>query len=234
MKTRGKNREKRHIFEGGLHFWLEKLFDAVVLNLLWLFCCLPLVTIGASCAAFYYAFVKVLRGERGYPFAEFWKSFRLNLAKGIQVWLIIGALLFLLAINRNIAADIGGPYVSLFFICLYSFLFVLIAAFALYAFSILSRFEMGVMQILKLSVYMCFRYFPYTLALLALTGAVVLAVYYLPFLILCVPVFWLYPFSRLMEKLLFRHTPLPENQEEDGEYKWYLNPARIDGAGDIK
>jgi uncharacterized membrane protein YesL len=224
MKPYRKSREKRHIFEGGLHLWLEKLFDAVTLNILWLLCCLPIVTAGASCAAFYYAFVKVLRGERGYIFAEFWKSFRLNLAKGIPLWIIFAVLLLLLSVNRNIAADIGGHYTSLFFICLYTFLFIIISAFALYAFPVLSRFEMGVVQILKLSVYMTFRYFPSTLALLALGGAVAFAVYFLPLLIFCVPVFWLYPFSLLMEKILFRHTPLPEN----GEDIWYLNSARTD------
>ena len=220
-------REKKRIFEEGLHFWLEKLFDALALNLLFLLCCLPLVTVGASFAACYHCFAKVLRGERGQLFAEFCASFRQNFVQGMLLWFVFAALFFLLLLNRNIAADIGGPYTSLFLICLYTFLGFLVLALILYVFPVLSRFEMKTVQILKLSVYMCFRYFPRTLALLAFTGTALLIIYYLPAFVFCAPVFFLYPFSLVMEKLLIKHTPLPETGER--EHKWYLSLALKDG-----
>lgn len=226
MNVPGK--EKKRIFEGGLYPWMEKLFDALALNLLFLICCLPLVTIGASFAACYHCFAKVLRGERGQLFAEFQVSFRRNFVQGTLLWLVFAALLFLLLLNRNIAAGIGGPYISLFLICLYTFLGFLVLALALYAFPVLSRFEMKPVQILKLSIYMCFRYFPYTLVLLALVSIASLILYCLPLFIFCVPIFSLYPFSLVMEKLLIRHTPLPETGER--EHKWYLSLALKGGS----
>jgi uncharacterized membrane protein YesL len=217
-------RTKQRLFEGGLHGWMEKLFDAASLNLLWLLCSLPLVTIGASSTAFYYAMVKVIRGERGHLFAEFRRSFKLNFVKATLVWISFAALIFLLLINRNITTDIGG-YFGLFLLCLYTFIATLLLAVLMYVFPVLSRFHMTIPQTVKLSVYMCFRYLHHTLGLLAVSAGAAAAVYFLPLLAFCVPAGALYCFSLLMEPLLVRHTPA----EAEGEDRWYLNLAR--GAG---
>jgi uncharacterized membrane protein YesL len=210
-------RTKRRLFEGGLHGWMEKLFDAVALNLLWLLCSLPLVTIGASSTAFYYAMVKVIRGERGYLFGEFWRSFKLNFVKATLIWISFAVPVFLLLVNRNIAADMGG-YFGLFLLCLYTLIAVLLLGVLMYVFPVLSRFHMTIPQVIKLSVYMCFRYLHYTLGLLGI-GAGAAAMYFQPLLVFCVPAGVLYCFSLLMEPLLVRHTPA----EAEGEDRWYLS-----------
>jgi uncharacterized membrane protein YesL len=216
--VKAKKRPKKRIFEGGLHIWMEKLFDAVSLNLLWLLCSLPLITLGASSTAFYYAMVKVIRGERGHLFGEFWRSFRLNLVKATLIWITFAALIFLLLVNRNISAGIGG-YAGLFFLCLYTFVAALFMSVLLYVFPVLSRFYMTIPQVVKLSVYMCFRYLPYTLGLLAICAVAAAAVYFIPLFVLCVPAGALFCFSQIMEPLLVRHTP----EEAGGEDKWYLS-----------
>jgi uncharacterized membrane protein YesL len=211
---------KKRLFEGGLYGWMEKLFDAVALNLLWLLCSLPLVTIGASSTAFYYAMVKVLRGERGHLFGEFWRSFTLNFARATLIWISFAALIFLLLVNRNITAGMGG-YFGIFLLCLYTLIAALFLGILMYVFPVLSRFHMTVPQVVKLSVYMCFRYLPSTLGMLAMGAGAAAAVYFLPLLVFCVPAGALYCFSWLMEPLLARHTPAAA----EGEEKWYLNPA---------
>jgi len=223
--------EKKLIFEGGIHYWLIKLCDAILLNLLWFLCCLPLITIGASSAAFYHCFAKVLRSERGHLTQEFWKSFKLNLGKGILLFAGFVLLIFILMINKNISNDIGGVYISLFFICFYTFLCFVLGAIMLYAFIVLSRFEMSLIGIIKLSVFMCFRYLPSTLALLGITGAVILIVYYIPVFILFLPVFSLYPFSLVMERVLIRHTP-GAGDDKEKKYKWYFNISLKEGIND--
>ncbi|MDR1950345.1 MAG: YesL family protein [Spirochaetaceae bacterium] len=223
MTTRGRPRRgKKRIFEGGLHLYLEKLFDGITLNILWLLCCIPVVTIGASTTAFYYTAVKVLRGERGRLFQEFWRSFKLNFFKATILWTIFGVLLFILVINRNIAPDINEGYFGLFLICLYTALAVLLLSVMLYAFPVLSRFDMPLAGIIKLSFYMSFRYIPYTLGLLGICAVSALVVYYIPVFILGVPCGALIVFSVLMEKILIRHTPRPIDGDEE-RYKWYLN-----------
>ncbi|MDR2760018.1 MAG: YesL family protein [Spirochaetaceae bacterium] len=211
---------KKRLFEEGVYIWIEKIFDAVALNLVWLLCSLPLITMGAATTGFYYAMVKVIRGERGYVFIEFWRSFKLNFIKATLIWISFAVLIFLLFVNRNITADIRG-YFGAFLLCLYTFIAVLLLAVLLYVFPVLSRFHMTVPQIVKLSLYMCFRYLHYTLGLLAISAGAAVVVYFLPLLVLCVPAGALYCFSQLMEPLLARHTPV----SAEGEEKLYLNLA---------
>lgn len=45
---------------------MSKASDAILLGILWIACCLPIVTVGASSAAFYYAYHKAVRQRRGY------------------------------------------------------------------------------------------------------------------------------------------------------------------------
>jgi uncharacterized membrane protein YesL len=222
MKARASKREKKRIFEGGLHNYMEKIFDCISLNILWLLCCIPVITIGAATTAFYYTTVKVIRGERGHLFREFWHSFKLNFVPATILWLLFAVLLVIIGINLNIAPDIDDGYFGLFLICLYTGIAVLLLAVMLYAFSSLSRFEMPLGWILKMAVYMTFRYFHYTLGILGIAGAAILIVYYLPLLIMGVPCGAFMVISVLMEKVLIRHTPLPTATEE-AEYKWYLN-----------
>ena len=78
--------------------FIGKIFDAFVLHLVWLICCLPVVTFGASTAALYYALIKDIRDEEGHYVRAFFKSFRTNLKQGIVIGvpdLLIGVLLAL-------------------------------------------------------------------------------------------------------------------------------------------
>ncbi|MFP3088862.1 DUF624 domain-containing protein [Treponema sp. TIM-1] len=212
------DKTKKRLFEGGLYAWMEKFFDAVALNLLWLLCSLPLVTAGAAVTAFYYAMVKAIRRERGHIFAEFWRSFRLNFVKATLIWIFFAVLIFLLFVNRNIAADIGG-YFGVFLLCFYTVIAALLLGVLMYAFPVLSRFHMTIPQVVKLSVYMCFRYLHYTLGLLAISTGAVVVVYFLPPPVFFIPMGALYCFSQLMEPLLIRHSPTVT----EGKDHWYLS-----------
>ena len=46
--------------------FLSKMFDLVVLNLIFILSCIPIITIGASISALYYVCLKMLRGEDPY------------------------------------------------------------------------------------------------------------------------------------------------------------------------
>lgn len=76
--------------------FITKLVYSVYLNLLWLACCLPVFTIGASTAALYYVSLKIVKNEEGNLTKAFFHSFRENFRQGTQIWLILlglGALL---------------------------------------------------------------------------------------------------------------------------------------------
>lgn len=51
--------------EGPFMSFITKITYSAYLNLLWLVCCLPIVTIGASTTALFYVTLKVARNEEG-------------------------------------------------------------------------------------------------------------------------------------------------------------------------
>ena len=68
---------------------LLKLCYACYLNLLWFVCSLPVVTIGASTTALYYAALKIVRDEDTHVGAMFFRSFRENFKQATVLWLIL-------------------------------------------------------------------------------------------------------------------------------------------------
>ena len=78
---------------------LNKIADTVLMGLLWLICCLPVVTVGAASGAFYYAYQKSIRQGKGYPFKEFFRGFKANFQQATKVWLFMLVLLVVLAVD---------------------------------------------------------------------------------------------------------------------------------------
>lgn len=82
--------------DGTVMQFITKIVYSVYLNILWLVCCLPVFTIGASTTALYYVSLKIVKNEEGNLTKAFFHSFRDNLKQGTQIWMIlfgVGALL---------------------------------------------------------------------------------------------------------------------------------------------
>ena len=93
-----------------------KLCYACYLNLLWFVCCIPIVTIGASTTALYYASLKIARGEDHGVARLFFRSFRENFRQSTVLWLILLAVGLLLGGDGYIvyhlrASSAGAPAV---------------------------------------------------------------------------------------------------------------------------
>lgn len=75
---------------------LLKISGSCMLNLLWFVCSLPIVTIGASTTALYYASLKLVRDEDNHIVGQFFRSFKENFKQATVLWLILlGVGLFL-------------------------------------------------------------------------------------------------------------------------------------------
>ena len=75
---------------------LSELADLVVLNLLWLLCCLPVITIGASTAALYRCTLNMVYGKGSRRAGAFFAAFRENFRQATLLWLLLLAVLALL------------------------------------------------------------------------------------------------------------------------------------------
>ena len=68
---------------------LSGLIDLIVAGLLWLVCSLPVITIGASTTALYYAVNKTVRHNRGRLTPTFFSGFRSNFRQATLIWLLM-------------------------------------------------------------------------------------------------------------------------------------------------
>ena len=96
---------------------MGKLGDLVLLNLVWLVCCLPVSTIGASTAALFRVARKMAADEDDRTFADFFHAFRDGWKTATAVWLILllsGAVsLADLLIGIRAAGRAGGIFLAI-------------------------------------------------------------------------------------------------------------------------
>ena len=68
---------------------MGRVADLIILNLIFIVCCIPIVTIGPALTALYYMTLKMARNEETYIIRGFFKSFKENFRQAIVIWLII-------------------------------------------------------------------------------------------------------------------------------------------------
>lgn len=70
---------------------LGVVWDLIVLNLLFLVCCIPVVTIGPAITALHYVTTKMAGEKDGTPVVgNFFKSFRANFRQGVLMGILLG------------------------------------------------------------------------------------------------------------------------------------------------
>ena len=82
--------------DGPVMKFLGKVADMMILNLLVIFCSIPIITMGASLTAMHYVALRVVRNEESYITKDFFKSFKMNFKQATVIWLfmlVIGALI---------------------------------------------------------------------------------------------------------------------------------------------
>lgn len=85
--------------------FLWKVADLVALNLIWLICCIPVITIGPSTAAMYCVARDIAKGEWPGIFKSFFKAFKENFKQALLVFLILLVPICLIAVYLLLAAS---------------------------------------------------------------------------------------------------------------------------------
>ena len=79
----------------------NQIGNILLVSVLWLIGCIPVITIGTSTIAMYYAMVKAVRCEEGYVTKEFFRSYRQNLKTGIVLTVIFPGLAAVLWLDHS-------------------------------------------------------------------------------------------------------------------------------------
>lgn len=198
--------------------FMSRLGDLLILNILFVVTCIPVVTIGMSCAALYRVALRMARKESNYVAREYFQACREEWKKSTVIWILFlatGALLFfdvLVAGEMWSALNVAVGVLIL----IWAFLFT-------WAFPLQARFENPVRVTLKNAMYMSVRYLPFTLLMTVLNAVpAVCIVLGSAVTALAVPIYIVVGFSltaRINAVLLDRsfRNYVPEEAEEDAE-----------------
>ena len=142
--------------------FLGDLVDVVGLSILWLFCCLPVVTIGPACTALYHTVFRGLRQRQNGRYLRFLECFRENLKQGVVVTLVClpAGLVFYFGLPALTALALKGDQMAELLFWCWQTLAVLLGTLPLTAFPLLGRFQFATRDLLRATLQLCIRHFP--------------------------------------------------------------------------
>jgi len=196
--------------------FINTLAEFVLLNLLWIICCIPVVTIGASTTALYYVTMQTARNEHGYIVKNFFKSFKSNFKQATFIWVIFMVFGAILIFNLSFCITLKTTAGTVIFVIvgIFSFFYILSL---LYVFPLLARFTNTTKQVLKNAPLIALLNMKYTIVILVITLLIPVILYLFPqfavFLLIFGSAFFAYLNSFFYIKVFNRY----ENTEERKE-----------------
>ena len=164
------------------------MVDLFLLSVFWLFCCIPVVTIGPSTAALYNTVARCIRGNERNSWIMFFRTFRDNLKVGILTTLVIlpvaVLLVFLQGLLYQTAAVGKAGYVL--YVAYQIFLLLPLGA-ACYLFPVLSRFTFRTGGLLLNCSKLAMAHLPSTVVMGLLLGLSIWICSYVPVLAAVLP-----------------------------------------------
>lgn len=148
------------------------LLALMALNILWVLCCIPLVTVGASTTALHSG-IRCYVNREGGATKVFLASFRKNFVLSTLVWLPALGLAGCILLCFRIVSLFQGTarLVGIGFFCVPALLLAVILS---YAFPLIARYELKWKDVVLNSVMIAIAFFPRTLLILGLNALPVL------------------------------------------------------------
>ena len=147
---------------------MGRVADLIMLNVVFLICCLPIVTIGASLTALHYVTLKMARNEESYIIRSFFKSFKQNFKQATVINLIMLAVAAILYMDMRIVGNISGTMSQVLYIVFFAFGILYMMVF-LYIYPVLAKFYNSIKNTFRNAFLMAIRHLPYTVLMAVIT-----------------------------------------------------------------
>lgn len=142
--------------------FLNRVADMLILNILMVICCIPIITVGAAFTALHYVILKIIRGEEGYLFRGFFKSFIQNFRQATLMWLLM-LLVIAVYVGDSIIFNYSGLSFPKALVITVIAIGVVVVLIAMYVFPLLARFDNTIKNTLKNAALLAFANLPKTL-----------------------------------------------------------------------
>lgn len=198
-----------------IHF-LNQIVDLIILGLLWMLCCIPVITVGASSTALCYAYHMHFVKKEGYAGRLFFQAFKENFKQATVLWLIIAGILAFLGVDYYVTRA-GLEAIS--FLSVPLVLIIAIGIFVLmwsqYAFAYIARFENDTKTVIRNTVLIMLVNFPWSFLLLAIFAVAAL---FFPLLLFFAAIGYIVFADRIHQRVFSKYIkPEEEEAEEDAE-----------------
>lgn len=192
---------------------IGRVGDLALLNILFVICCVPVVTIGASAAALYTSAFKIVRSEDGGTARMFFSAFEKNFRQSLILTLVF--LVLFAGLYADVRVMQANPGAFPFALRVGTGVFVVLTLFtASYAFALQAKFVNSVWGTLKnavvlsvvhplVSVAVCaLTFFPFGLLLFATYYFLLASIVFFLFWFSCSAIACAYLFERIFRKML--------------------------------
>ena len=195
--------------------WVQRfamLTNLVMLNILWLVCCIPFFTAGAATAAMYHTIFQYHSKEDDEVLRPFFRAFRANFKQATLLLLPLLAVLALLVFDMVYLVANGKGIAALFLLIVLGFF---VMGIMVHLFPLIARFNMDAKALLRTAFSLVMLHLPATLTVIALTLLPIFLLLFQPALFLRLGVAWAgvwfaaiaYFFGRFLLKVWNKHTP---------------------------
>ena len=155
--------------ESPLMQMLTRIGDLILLNVLFLICCIPVITAGASIAALHKMTQEIVYETDSSTVKGFFRAFRANFKQATAVWLVVCVVAASLICDYLlIITFFSGSEAVKWMLILLAVLAVLVVCVAAYMFPLLVRYENKLRNHLTNAVILAIIKLPRTLGMLAL------------------------------------------------------------------
>lgn len=226
---------------------MNKVIDCILLNALWMFCCIPLMLTffvawgsgvmlywvfcwlacalaGPATTALYYAINKVVRHGRSYIWKEYWYAFRTNFKQAALASLVVAGLGLFMGLDCYImyqfakAGEKSGALYAVFLIFI-----LLVIMWAVYVFPYMARFENNLRQVLKNTALIAIANLPWTFVLLVVLLAAALLVWVMPPVWMIVPSVYMLIANVVLEKVFRKYMSEEDIAAEEERNREFYN-----------
>lgn len=164
--------------------WAFRITDLIIVNVLFVICCIPVITVGASVTAMYSITIKMVRDEEPASMVKgFFRAFRDDFVQSTVIWVILALFGAALYLDWRIAVSLSqGPARSVLTGILIAAVCVWMCIFS-YVFALTARFKNATMEMIRNSFHLSLGNLKFTVPAVILNLT--------PLLMIFVPAGWL-------------------------------------------
>ncbi|MDV4149804.1 DUF624 domain-containing protein [Clostridium sp. AL.422] len=154
--------------------FMGRLSDLIILNFLWIIFSLPIFTIGASTKALYSVLFDLADNCEGHITKDFFNNFKKEFRKSTLLWSIVFAFTLILSVNMVFwpRFQFALGYIATIATIFLLIIFLIVSP---YIFPIISKYNLNIKEILKLSFILSMKYLHYSIIII-LSGILLISI----------------------------------------------------------